>query len=210
MIDSSMQIIRKKLHLFMNGVSSSSMKEKGINYRLNWGVPTPSLRNIAKDFFPNNELAEELWKQDVREMKILATLIQDPNTFQQANEWVKEVSNSELAEQIVMNLLSKLDSASLYANKWIQSEERFEVLVGFLLYTRLFINSYTIQNKTEQEIFIHKALESLNKSLINTAAYNSLFHFTNQNEVNKQLIQDIINTNSSIDSSIKDILLDIC
>ena len=42
--------IRKRLRLAMNGVISTSMREKGMNYKLIFGVPIPELKQIAKDY----------------------------------------------------------------------------------------------------------------------------------------------------------------
>ena len=40
--------IRKELRLAMNGVISTSMREKGIVYKLNFGVPYPEIKEIAR------------------------------------------------------------------------------------------------------------------------------------------------------------------
>ena len=40
--------IRKQLRLAMNGVISTSMREKGIVYKLNFGVPYPEIKEIAR------------------------------------------------------------------------------------------------------------------------------------------------------------------
>ena len=68
--------IRKQLRLAMNGVISTSMREKGIVYKLNFGVPYPEIKEIARKHKPNGELAAALWKEDIREFKILATFLQ--------------------------------------------------------------------------------------------------------------------------------------
>ena len=59
----------------MNGVISTSMRQKGMNYKLIFGVPIPEIKHIAAAHEPDAELARALWKEDVREMKILATLV---------------------------------------------------------------------------------------------------------------------------------------
>ena len=40
--------IRKELRLAMNGVISTSMREKGIVYKLNFGVPYPEIKGDRK------------------------------------------------------------------------------------------------------------------------------------------------------------------
>ena len=73
--------IRKQLRLAMNGVISTSMREKGIVYKLNFGVPYPEIKEIARKHKPNGELAAALWKEDIREFKILATFLQPAETL---------------------------------------------------------------------------------------------------------------------------------
>ena len=85
--------IRKELRLAMNGVISTSMREKGIVYKLNFGVPYPEIKGIARKHKPNGELAAALWKEDIREFKILATFLQPAETLplDEAKRWVKEI-----------------------------------------------------------------------------------------------------------------------
>ena len=102
--------IRKELRLAMNGVISTSMREKGIVYKLNFGVPYPEIKEIARKHKPNGELAAALWKEDIREFKILASLLQPVGGFssRKAEQWVKEIPYLEIAEQCRHNLYSKL------------------------------------------------------------------------------------------------------
>ena len=61
--------IRKQLRLAMNGVISTSMREKGIVYKLNFGVPYPEIKGIARKHKPNGELAAALWKEDILSLR---------------------------------------------------------------------------------------------------------------------------------------------
>ena len=49
--------IKQQLRLNMNGVASGSMREAGIEYRLNFGVGIPRLKEIASESGKNVELA---------------------------------------------------------------------------------------------------------------------------------------------------------
>lgn len=73
MLQNELKEIRTQLRLAMNGVISTSMREKGIVYKLNFGVPLPEIKQIATTHKPNSELAVALWKEDIREFKILAS-----------------------------------------------------------------------------------------------------------------------------------------
>ena len=47
MLQNELKEIRTQLRLAMNGVISTSMREKGIVYKLNFGVPLPEIKQIA-------------------------------------------------------------------------------------------------------------------------------------------------------------------
>jgi len=161
--------IRKKLRLAMNGITSSAMREKGINYKLNFGVPVMTLRKIAKDYAPNSELAEELWNENIRELKILATLIQPPKSFTKTLLWINDIENLELAEQSSMNLFSKTPDAPDNALKLIQSEELYPRICGYLIYARLFMADYQLENKETYFIGVAGALDAESLILKNAA-----------------------------------------
>ena len=55
----------------MNGAVSQSMREKGLVYKLNFGVELPRIKAIAATHEKNHALAQALWKEDIRECKIL-------------------------------------------------------------------------------------------------------------------------------------------
>ena len=59
--------VKLQLRLSMNGAVSESMREKGLHYRVNFGVELPRLKQIAKKFEKNRVLAQYLWNENVRE-----------------------------------------------------------------------------------------------------------------------------------------------
>ena len=102
MLQNELKEIRTQLRQAMNGVISTSMREKGIVYKLNFGVPLPEIKQIATTHKPDSELAAALWKEDIREFKILASFLQPVDEFssQEAKQWVKEIPYLEIAEPV--------------------------------------------------------------------------------------------------------------
>lgn len=98
--------IRRKVKARDNGPAMDSMRKLGIDYKTIHGLSIEEVKNIASLYQYNHELAVELWKWDHREFKILATFIEDPKTVsvEQLVKWSSEVGNSELAEQLSINL----------------------------------------------------------------------------------------------------------
>ena len=114
-MDERLQNIRKRLRLAMNGTISASMREKGNVYKLNFGVPIPELRLIAKEYEPNAELAEMMWQEDTRELKILATLLYPHDSMEESTvtRWITEIPYPEISEQMAFNLLRYLPNPGM-------------------------------------------------------------------------------------------------
>lgn len=45
------------------------MREKGLVYKLNFGVELPRIKGIAAGYEKDHSLAQALWKEDIRECK---------------------------------------------------------------------------------------------------------------------------------------------
>ena len=58
MLQNELKEIRTQLRLAMNGVISTSMREKGIVYKLNFGVPLPEIKQIATTHKPDSRSEE--------------------------------------------------------------------------------------------------------------------------------------------------------
>lgn len=135
-MENELREIRTQLRLAMNGVVSTSMREKGIKYKLNFGVPLLEIREIARQHTPNAALAAALWKEDIREFKILATFLEPPSacSLEQAQQWVREIPYLEIAEQASRNLFSKLPQAEILMERlWTNTEDEYARTVAFLI-----------------------------------------------------------------------------
>ena len=170
--------IKGKLRLFMNGVLSQSLREKGLKYRLIFGVELPRLREIAAGYEQNHELAQALWKEDIRECKILAAYLQPAETFdpELADFWMESVHNTELADYLCMALLRRLPYASQKAFQWMASDNRIEAYTGFRLITHLFALHGTEMNERSCNEFLDQARTALQGDdlLIKQAAQSAL------------------------------------
>ena len=187
--------IKQELRLSMNGVASAFMRENGINYKLNFGVELPRLNDIAKEFEPSHELAQALWKENIRECKILAGLLQPIETFypEIAEIWIESMPTAEIAQLTVMNLNQKTPYASEKAFQWIAREEEMFQLCGFLLLARLFLKGIPLNERAENEFLdqagatIIQANGPLKKAII-----NSLIKYEEINEQRAQEIENIL------------------
>ena len=55
--------IKQSFRLMMDGYVANSMREKGVQYKLNWGATLPRLREAAETYGKNYDLAIALWKE---------------------------------------------------------------------------------------------------------------------------------------------------
>ena len=119
----------------MNGVVSQSMREKGLDYKLNFGIELPRLKEIAARYEKNHDVAQALWKENIRECKILAGMLQPVETFypEIADIWVEDMRYPEIAELTCMTLFQELPYASEKAFEWMADDREYFQLCGFML-----------------------------------------------------------------------------
>ena len=48
--------IKQQLRSLMNGAASASMREKGLNYKVNFGVELPRLKQLVAGYEMNHQL----------------------------------------------------------------------------------------------------------------------------------------------------------
>ena len=180
--------IKQRFRLMMNGMASQSMREKGLGYSINWGISLPALKTLAEEYGKDYDLAIELWKENIRECKILATLIMPPADMKAdlACLWVSQIPNQEVAAMVAFNLFQYIDSAKDLAFKWLAASE-LEQMCGYNILSRLFMRGEVLDSREINELFdqAKTALEGGSVSLQHTVV-NMLSHFcTISDEYNK-------------------------
>lgn len=138
-ISEQIKDIKGQFRLAMNGVASTQMRERGLVYKLNFGIELPRLQSIASDYKPDHELAQALWKENIRESKILAAMLMPTDDFclDIAEIWIEQIPTIEIAELTVMNLFQRLPYASSAAFRWMADSREMFQTCGLLLLTRL-------------------------------------------------------------------------
>ena len=195
------------------------MRDKGMDYHLNWGATLPRLqakaeevrlmvngsglrvqdplelcslsrREIIKFKDPleprslskreSSKLAIELWKENVRECKILATMLMPPDEIlpEVVDIWQEQIPSQEIAEQLAFNLYQHLPFAAEKAYQWIASDKEYDQLCGFHVLSRLFMNGQEPNERGINE-FLDQALCALQGPFpsVRKAALQSLQRF---------------------------------
>ena len=175
----------------MNGMVSQSMREKGMEYKLNFGIEYPRIKEIAAGYEPDHELAQALWKENIRECKILAGLLQPADTFypEIADIWIEGMDYPELAEYTVMNLFQRLPYASEVVFRWMADEREMFQLCGFLLMARLLMKGERLNERAEAE-FLDQACTAVEGDCgpVQKAASVALRKYAHQSRENKRTV----------------------
>lgn len=200
-LQETLKNIKTQLRLSMNGVASHSMREKGLNYKLNFGVELPRIKDIAKQYDQDHELAQTLWKENVRESKILAGMLQPIDTFfsEIADIWVEDIQNIEIAELTCMNLFQYLPYAAAKSFQWMADEREYVQACGFILASRL-LGRDAIMNERAEDEFLDQAFAAIYDSSYypRKAAVLAIKKYGLQRKENAQKVISIIEKNNQV------------
>ena len=172
--------IKQSFRLMMNGVTAQSMRDKGSDYHVNWGAPLPMLRAKAKEIGKDYHLAIELWKEDVRECKILATMVMPAEEMpaEVVDIWMEQTRTQEMAEMASFNLYRFLPYAADKAYQWIASDKALYQLCGFSVLGRLFMEGREPNERGINEFLDQAAVAIHSDSVaVRKAVVNSVLHF---------------------------------
>lgn len=196
-ISEQVRLIKQSFRQLMDGAVAQSMRDKGVSYPLNWGVTLPRLRAMAQELGQHYHLALALWRENVRECRILATMTMPPDQLlpEVADLWMEQTDTVELAEQAAMNLYCRLPYAPRKAYEWIASEHPLYRLCGFHVLSRLFMEGREPNERGINE-FLDQALAALSDSeplSVRKAALNSLQRFASLGLVYRRMVESILN-----------------
>jgi 3-methyladenine DNA glycosylase AlkD len=126
--------IKRHMHVSV----SEGLSLQGIDYKVNYGVSIPELKSIAEKYKDNHALALALFQEDIRECKILASMIDDPAkvTGEQIDEWAQSFSNVEIVEQVCSNLFWKSDYILSRSIEWCLSCDELMQRAGLIVAAR--------------------------------------------------------------------------
>lgn len=194
--------IRADLRLSMDGAVAASMRQRGVSFRMNFGVNIQRIKEISLRYEPSETLAEALWKEDVRELKILATMLFPPHemTKETANRWVQEIVNQEIREQACKNLFQEMPISNILSKEWSTHPDEKIRVTGYWLFTRLCIARDVKVTQVKAEALLRRAVEDLrgDSILLLQSALNALRFYGRTSEPRAQwVLQELSMFNSS-------------
>lgn len=196
-IEDQIKEIKQSFRQMMDGSISQSMRDKGVNYHLNWGATLPRLRAKADEIGKNYDLAIALWKENVRECKILATMIMPAEQIlpEVVDIWMEQTDSIEITEQAAFNLYQHLPYAAEKAYLWLASPEDLPQICGYHILSRLFMNKQEPNERGINE-FIDQALVALqsNNVSLRKAAMQSVIRFSELSLMHQRLAHSAVKT----------------
>ncbi len=129
---------------------SDMLRNAGMKYKVIYGLSMADLRNIASRFYPDRELADDLWERDIRETKIISLLVDDPErvTKEQVINRAEEFDNIELAEQASGYFFPKLPFATDIVETLCQSNNEITRAAGFILAGKIAAQNIKVGDET--------------------------------------------------------------
>ena len=155
---SKMVALLGKIRKQMNGAVLDTFRYYGAKYGMNYGVAIHSIREMAREIGTDNDLAQFLLCQQVRELQIIAFWITDSTsvTADSFEMWESKIINSELAEQAAQGLFCKIDAIDSLLEKWCGGDNEL------LAYTALIAASRSAK---------------VSDSTVQSAVNNAVIHF---------------------------------
>lgn len=149
--------IKRELRAMMNGPVSQSMRQHGLTYRLNFGVEVPRLVQLAETLGHSRPLAIALWQEDIRECRMLATMLMPPADFDAdlGSLWAESLRFPEEADALAQNLLRHTAWASSELLPWMASERHMMRYLAYQLLACLLRDGRRLTTRDGTEFLDH-------------------------------------------------------
>ncbi|MBE6188603.1 MAG: DNA alkylation repair enzyme [Rikenellaceae bacterium] len=135
---SKMVSLLGKIRKQMNGAVLDTFRYYGAKYGMNYGVAIHSIRDMAVEVGTDHDLAKFLYRQQVRELQIIALWIADAEqlTGSELDFWREGIVNSELAEQAAQGLLCNVEDIDSLVTAWCRGENSLVAYAALLAAAR--------------------------------------------------------------------------
>ena len=149
----SVDEILKKLESLGSAENVAGMERFGIISKKAFGIPTPVLkqfaRQVKKQAADRHELAQELWGTGIYDARAVAFLIDDPKkvTQKQMEAWARGFDNWATVDGTCSYLFCRTPFAYEKAVEWTGKEPEFTKRAGFSLMAYLAVHDKKAQDE---------------------------------------------------------------
>ena len=193
----------------MNGIVSAHQRRQGLNYKINFGVEIPRLKELAREYEKSEELAIALWQENIRECKLLAIFLLPQECYPLlADKWIAETPFTEIADHLAMNILCKLPNAIDKAFEWNKQPVELHKYCGYLTLTHLLRKGGTLTQ--EQETLFYRQISELFDtncaSTTKRCAGKALCAYIDEDNARTARLLDSVTANSNVAGFVKEYL----
>ena len=145
----------KKIRAKQDGPTADLLEKMGISYSMIFGLSIMQLKQLALPYKSDDSFAEFLWGKDIRETKLIALMIFNPENLKDSeiDNIITGFSNAEMVEQAVMHFLTGIKNAFNKSAEYCQNENEFVKMTGYTLLARLSMKAYDINNNDIGKFF---------------------------------------------------------
>ena len=128
--DTELKQIMQRVVILQNGTVASQMAKSGVRGLMNYGVAVTDLRHIALETGTNHELARRLCQLNIREARILASMLFDAAqlTTDDLQLIANSITNIDMAENFAKNTICKIGDCDFYS--YLASGDKWQLLAA--------------------------------------------------------------------------------
>jgi 3-methyladenine DNA glycosylase AlkD len=131
----ALRAILKKLEAQADPAAVAAMARFGIHAKEAYGIPTPKLRQLAREIEKNHRLAEQLWATGIHDARHLAALVDEPErvTAAQMERWARDFDSWDVVDGTCCHLFVYTAPAWQKAVEWSRREKEYVRRAGFAM-----------------------------------------------------------------------------
>lgn len=125
------------------------MERFGSNAKNALGVSVPEIRKIAKKIGKSHREAGGLWSSGIKEARILASMIDNPDsvTAAQMDRWANSFDCWDVCDECCGNLFCKTEHAYKKVFEWSDAEKEFVKRTSFALMASLAVHDKVAEDE---------------------------------------------------------------
>ncbi len=128
--DTELKQIMQRVVMLQNGTVANQMAKSGVRGLMNYGVSITDLRRIASETGVNHDLARRLCQLNIREARILASILFDAAQLT-ANDFqliANSITNIDMAENFAQNIIGKITDCDFYSR--LASGDKWQIMAA--------------------------------------------------------------------------------
>ena len=144
-----------KLRALENPETLAGKAHFGIEVSKALGLSMPQIRSIAKQITKDHALAEAMWRADIHETRLIASMIDIPSEVSedQMERWVVGINSWDICDQTCGELFDRTPFTTKKIYEWATREEEFVKRAAFALIAWQAVHNKKMQDEDFLDYF---------------------------------------------------------